>query len=61
MELSIWENLLLGLIVIAVIFWMKPGIKTSLQVSKEAESDWMSVLIPIAGVILFVLFLIATL
>ncbi len=59
MEFSIWENLLLGLIVLGVIFWMKPGIKFSLQKSKNAESDWMGLFIPIAGVVLFIVFLMA--
>lgn len=59
MEFSIWENLLLGLMVLGVIFWMKPGIKNSFQVSKNAKSDWMGVLMPISCVIMFIVFLIA--
>lgn len=59
MEFSIWENLLLGLIVLGVIFWMKPGIKSSIRLSKTAEKDWKGVLIPVACVVMFVVFLIA--
>lgn len=59
MEFSLWENLLLGVMVLGVIFWMRPGIKSSLQLSKNAESDWMGFLVPIGFVIMFVIFLIA--
>jgi len=59
MEFSIWENLLLGLMVIGIIFWFKPGIKSSIQLSKTAETDWMGVLIPVACVVMFIVFLIA--
>lgn len=59
MEFSLWENLLLGVMVLGVIFWMRPGIKSSLQLSKNAESDWMGFLVPIGLVIMFVIFLIA--
>ncbi len=59
MEFSIWENILLALIVLGVILWMRPGIKASMQQTRAAKSDWMSVLIPIAFVVMFVIFLIA--
>ncbi len=59
MEFSIWENLLLGVMVLGVIFWMKPGIKASMQISKHAESDWMGVLLPVGGVVVFIIFLVA--
>lgn len=59
MEFSLWENILLGMMVLGVIFWMRPGIKSSIQLSKNAESDWMGVFLPIAFVIIFVVFLIA--
>lgn len=59
MEFSIWENLLLGVMVLGIIFWMKPGIKASMQISKDAESDWMGVLLPVGGVVVFIIFLVA--
>ncbi len=59
MELSLWENLLLGVMVVGVILWMRPGIKASMQQTREAKSDWMSVLIPIGFVVIFIVFLIA--
>jgi len=59
MELSLWENLLLGVMVVGVILWMRPGIKASMQQTRDAKSDWMSVLLPIGFVVMFVVFLIA--
>jgi TRAP-type C4-dicarboxylate transport system permease small subunit len=59
MELSLWENLLLGIMVVGIILWMRPGIKASMMQTREAKSDWMSVLIPIGFVVMFVVFLIA--
>ncbi len=59
MEFSLWENILLGLMVLGIIFWMRPGIKVSMQQSREAKSDWMSVLVPIGLVVMFVVFLIS--
>ncbi len=59
MEFSLWENLLLGVIALGVIFWMKPGIRSSLRMGKNAESDWMGFLVPIGFVIMFVVFLVA--
>jgi hypothetical protein len=59
MEFSMWENILLGVMVLGVIFWMKPGLKSSMQQSKNAESDWMSFVVPMALVVMFVIFLVA--
>lgn len=59
MELSLWENILLGVMVLGVIFWIRPGIKASMQIGKHAESDWVGLLTPIGLVIIFVIFLIA--
>lgn len=52
-----WENVLLGVMVLGLIFWMGPGIKATLERSKEAPKDWAGALLPIAGVVLFVIFL----
>ncbi len=59
MEFSLWESLLLGVMVLGIIFWMRPGIKASMKVSRNAKSDWVGLLIPIGFVIMFVLFLVA--
>jgi hypothetical protein len=58
-QLSTWEMLLLGALVLLVLFWFGPGIRATLEKSRQAESrDWAGFLLPIALVILFVLFLI---
>jgi hypothetical protein len=58
-QLSTWEMLLLGALVLLVLFWFGPGLKATLEKSRRAESrDWAGFLLPIALVILFVLFLI---
>lgn len=54
-----WESLLLGALLLLVMFWMWPGIKGSLEMSKKAETDWGGLLLPIAFVVMFVIFLIA--
>lgn len=56
---SLWENLLLGLMVLGMIFWMGPGIKATMEKSRTAKSDWMSLVVPIGFVIMLVIFLIA--
>jgi len=58
--MALWEQLALGAVALLVIFWFKPGIKAALKQSEEAKKDWPALLLPIAAVILFVIFLIAT-
>ncbi len=54
-----WEMLLLGAIALLVLLWVGPGIKPLMEQSRQAENrDWAGLLIPIALVVLFVLFLI---
>lgn len=61
MEMALWEQLALGAVALLVIFWFRPGIKAALQKSEQAEKDWPGLLLPIAAVILFVIFLTMTL
>ncbi|MDD5580335.1 MAG: hypothetical protein PHY16_13770 [Methylobacter sp.] len=56
---STWESVLLGAMVLLIIFWMGPGIKASIEQSKNAKPDWAGLLMPIGLVVLFVIFLIA--
>lgn len=51
--------ILAGLIAVLVIFWFRPGIKATLEQSRQAPKDWPSALIPLALVVLFVILLIA--
>ena len=55
---STLETVLVAALVILLLFWWGPGIKGALEQSQQAEKDWKGVLIPIAAVVLFVIFLI---
>ncbi len=57
-ELSTWELVLVSAMAVLVMFWFGPGIKATLEQSQQAEKDWRGFLLPMAAVILFVLFLI---
>ncbi len=55
-----WEKILLGFFAVVLVVWLGPGLKTAFQQSEaQEEKDWKGILIPIALVILFVLFLIS--
>jgi TRAP-type C4-dicarboxylate transport system permease small subunit len=56
---SVWENLLLGLMVLGMLFWMSPGIKANIEKSRTVKPDWMGVVVPIGFVVMFVIFLVA--
>jgi len=59
MHMGTWQLLLLGALVLVVIFWMGPGIRATLERSRQArERDWRGFLFPIVFVVLFVLLLI---
>lgn len=54
-----FEQVLVGILVIAVLFLFWPGAKAAMQKSREAENpDWTGALIPIGVVVLFIVFLI---
>ena len=56
--MEVWEQLLLGALAIGLIFWFRPGIKAAMARSREAPKDWAGALLPIGGVVLFVVVLI---
>jgi len=58
--MALWEQLLVGGIALLVLLWVLPGLKPMLAASKKAPKDWPGLLIPIAAVIAFVIFLAAT-
>lgn len=58
--MMMWENVLLGAMALLMVFWASPGIKRAIARSKQAKSDWPAVLMPLAVVVMFVLFLVAT-
>jgi len=57
--MAVWEQILLGITALVVLFLFWPGVKTAMQKSKEAENpDWLGALIPVGLVILFVILMI---
>ena len=57
---SVWEQVLIGVVVLLVLLWISPGLKNAFKERREAsQAEWMGVLIPIGLVALFVILLIA--
>lgn len=55
-----WEKIILGGLAVLLVFFFRPGIKATLERSRQAETkDWRGVLIPLGVVVLFVILLIA--
>lgn len=56
--MALWEQILLGVggLVLLFLFW--PGVKQTMERSKQAEKDWPALIWPLAIVVLFVLLLI---
>jgi len=58
--MALWEQVLLGLLVVVILVWFFPGLKRTLKnTPKATASDWKSLLIPIGLVVLFVLLLLS--
>jgi hypothetical protein len=58
--MAIWEQVLIALAIVAVLFFLGPGAKSAMEESRKAENpDWKGALIPIAMVVLFVILLIS--
>ena len=54
-----WEQVLLGMAAVVLVFIFWPGVKAAMQKSKETENpDWQGVLIPVGAVVIFVILLI---
>ena len=59
--MSSMQQILAGAIGLLILFWLGPGIKASLEKSRQAEEKhWGTVLALLAIVIAFVLFLLFT-
>jgi predicted MFS family arabinose efflux permease len=55
-----WQQAVLALVVVLVLWWTLPGVKAALERSRRAErKDWRGVLLPVGLVVVFVLLLIA--
>ena len=57
-ELSTWESVFAAAAMVGVIIWMYPGIKRSMERSKDAPKDWLGAIVPIIAVVAFVMLLI---
>ncbi len=58
--MSTWEQALLGIAAVVILFLFWPGAKKMLEQSQQAENpDWKGALLPIGVVVLFVIVLIA--
>jgi hypothetical protein len=58
-QMPLWEQLLVGALGLLVLFWFGPGIKASLEKSRNAkEKHWNTLLMLLAVVIAFVAFLV---
>jgi hypothetical protein len=58
-SMGLWEKLLLGVLVVVVLLWFRPGLKAAFRERRHAsQAEWMSALIPIALVAAFVVLLI---
>ena len=55
---SIWETLAIGALALLAIFWFVPGIRATLDRSRQSEARWGDLIVPLGLVILFVIFLI---
>jgi hypothetical protein len=57
--MALWEKLLLGVLVLLVLLWFRPGLKAAFRERRQASrAEWLSALIPIALVAAFVVLLI---
>ena len=54
-----WEKIVIGIIAVLLVFWLFPGIRAQIERSREAPKDWPGLLIPLAFVVLFVVFLLS--
>ncbi len=58
-DMAIWQQVLLGVFALLALFVFWPGVRAAMQKTEQAEEkDWAGVLLPVAVVILFVIFLI---
>jgi len=57
--MGFWEQILLGIGAVVLLFLFWPGAKAALEKSRQAENpDWKGALLPIAAVVAFVILLI---
>ncbi len=55
-----WQQAVLALVVVLVLWWTLPGVKAALEKGRRADRrDWRGVVLPVGAVVIFVLLLIA--
>ena len=58
--MPVWEQALVAMAIVAVLFFFGPGAKKQIEDSQKAENpDWQGALLPIGVVVLFVILLIS--
>ncbi len=59
--MELWEQLLLGVLGLGILFLFFPGIKATMEKSRNAEEKhWGTILLLAAALIAFVIFLVST-
>ena len=59
-DLPLWGQILTGLAMVAILFFFGPAAYRAAKESpKGSASDWLGLLLPIGGVVLFIIVLIA--
>ncbi len=57
--MATWEQILLGIAAVIMLFFFWPGIRKMLKQSQQAENkDWQGALMPIGIVVIFVILMI---
>jgi len=57
--MAAWEQVLLGIGGLLILFFFWPGAKAAMEKSKQAENpDWAGVFIPVTAVVIFIVLLV---
>jgi uncharacterized membrane protein YidH (DUF202 family) len=56
--MQMWEQVALGAIILVILLWRLPKVTKAMEQHRDEPKDWMSVLIPIGLVVIFVIVLI---
>lgn len=55
---STLETILLGVLVVGVLLWFRPGLRAAIERSRQSDGRWSDLVLPLGVVIAFVVFLI---
>jgi hypothetical protein len=55
---STFETILLGVFVLSLLLWFRPGLRAAMEHSRQAEKHWGDLVLPIGAVVAFVILLI---